>query len=183
MTEEVPQWSDEAVASAFRTEIHNRFWLHNAAFRTREEIELQEVLRAHPEKRGQPGYEVHDSTAWMTYRGSDIRIDRNVVTIVLPPGAPVGIDLLYMFDNTTVAWSRPLIGTLIVNDQAHVTIEILLVATWNDSLDTAWRKDGNDRRQILVELFDTEIHTLLDLVDKAALPTIRDRLSLALEVV
>lgn len=64
MTDEaVPQWPDEAVAESFRREILARFEAHNAAFRAREAIDLEAVLREHPGKRGQPGYEVRDSGA------------------------------------------------------------------------------------------------------------------------
>lgn len=182
------EWSDEAVAESFRTEIRARFQAHNAAYRIREAAELETVLHAYPEKRGQPGYEVRDSGAWEVYQASEIRFDRNSATIVLPRGVAIGIDLVHLFDHTTMAWGRAAIGATIVDGEARPTIEILLVATWNDDLNNAWHKEGNDKRQVLVELDEDEVHTFLDLLDlglrSRALPvrsSLRDRLTGALE--
>lgn len=164
----LPQWSDEAVAESFRAEIRARFEAHNTAYRARETADLEAVLREHPEKAGQPGYEVRDSGAWRVYQASEIRIDRNSVTIVLPHSYAVGIDLIYLFDNTTAAWSGPTIGAMIVDGEARPTIEIMLVATWDDAMDAAWRKDGNDRKQVLVELYEEDVHVLRTLIDTHA---------------
>jgi len=185
MSADLPQWSDEAIAESFRSEIRARFEAHNTAYRAREEIELADVLRDHPEKRGQPGYEVRDSGAWSVYEASEIRIDRNSVTIVLPRGIAIGIDLFYMFDHTTAAWARPSIGATIVDGEARSTIDILLVATWDDAMDVKWRNDEG-RRQILVELYEEEVRALDALVCTHCLPnaatgTLRERLKLALE--
>lgn len=175
------EWSDELVAEAFRSEIRARFDAHNAAYRAREAAELEAVLREHPEKRGQPGFEVRDSGAWEVYQASEIRIDRNTVTIVLPSWYRVGIDLMHLFDHTTVAWGRPVIGATIVDGQARPTIEITLVATWTDEMDAAWKKDGSDQKRVLVELYEGDVHALVgrigDQNDKRA---IRDRLELSL---
>ena len=162
--EAVPEWPSEAVAEAFRAEIRARFEAHNVAYRAREAAELEAVLRDHPEKRGQPGYEVRDSGAWEVYQASEIRIDRNSVMIVLPIWFAVGIDLVYLFDHTTMAWSRPRIGATIVDGEARVTIEITLVATWTDEMDATWRQDGNDRKQVLVELYEEDVHTLVGVI-------------------
>ena len=185
----LPQWSNEVVAESFRAEILARFEAHNVAYRTREAADLEVVLRKHPARRGQPGFEVHDSGAWRVYLESEIRIDQNTVTIVLPRGVAIGIDLIYMFDHTTAAWSRPWIGATIVDGEARPTIEIVLVATWDDSLDEAWRKEGNDRRQVLVELYQEEVTKTCMLLDACASPLftseearkLRERLALALE--
>lgn len=185
MTEDaVPQWTDDAVAESFRTEIRARFEAHNAAFRAREEIELAAVLRDHPEKRGQLGYAVRDSVAWEVYQASEIRIDRNAVTIVLPKMWAVGIDLVHMFDNTMMAWSGPTIGATIVDGEPRVTIEITLVATWTDAMDSKWRADGNDRRRVLVELYEDEVRALRACLDEERGPfwfKLVERLTLALE--
>ena len=186
--EQVPQWSDEAVAESFRAEIRARFEAHNKAYRAREEAELAQVLRDHPEKCGQPGYEVHDSAAWGFYQACEIRIDRNTVTIVAP-GDSIDMDLVHLFDNTTAAWSKPWVKAAVgVDGEPRIRIEIVLVATWDDSLDAAWKKDGNGKRQVLVELDEDEVHAFLDLLDfglpHEALPvraSIRDRLKVALE--
>lgn len=186
----LPQWSDDAVAEAFRSEIRVRFEEHNAAYRAREARELETVLREHPEKRGQPGYEVHDSGAWEVYQASEIRIDRNSVMVVLPGYYRVGIDLVHLFDHTAMAWSRPVIGATIVDGDPRPTIEITLVATWTDALDVAWRKDGNDRKRVLVELYEDDVLALCSLITSlwdmrggvdSAEREIRARLQLALE--
>ena len=181
---EMPQWSDEAVAEAFRTEIRARMEAHNAAYRAREAFELDTVLRDHPEKRGQPGYEVRDSGAWAIYQASEIRIDRNAVTIVLPTFYAIGTDFVHLFDHTTVAWGRPTIGATIVDGEPRVTIEIILVATWTDEMDAKWRVDGNDRRRVLVELFEEEVHALRAQIDHERGPFwfgLVDRLNVSLE--
>lgn len=184
---ETPQWPHEVVAENFRSEIRARFEAHNAAYRAREEAELAQVLLEHPEKRGQPGYEVRDSGAWSFYQVCEIRIDRNTVTIVAP-GSSIDMDLVHLFDNTTMAWSRLWVKAAIVSGEPRITIEIVLVATWDDSMDAAWRKDGNDGRQVLVELHEDEVNAFLDLLDfglpHKALPvraSLRDRLKVALE--
>lgn len=92
-----------------------------------------------------------------------------------------------MFDNTTTAWSRPWVKAAIVNDQPRITIEIVLVAAWNDSLNSAWRKDGNAKSQVLVELDEDEIRAFLELLDfgiphktLSVRASLRDRLKAAL---
>lgn len=187
MTEALPQWSDEAVAENFRVELRARFEAHNVAYRAREEAELAQVLRDHPEKSGQPGYEIHDSEAWSFYQACEIRIDRNVVTIV-GPGPSIDMHIVHLFDNTTMAWSKPWVKAAIVDGEPRATIEIVLVATWDDSLDTAWRKEGNDKRQVLVELDEDEVDSFLLLLEYGlphkTLPvraSLRDRLKTALE--
>ena len=146
MTDDV-QWSDEAVAAAFRAEIHARLEAHNAAYRVRATAELEQVLREYPERRGQPGFDVRDSGAWRVYQESEIRIDRNSVQIILPRHYAVGMDFVYLFDHTTVAWGRPTISAAIVNGEPRPTIEIILVATWTDEMNAKWCGDGNDRRR------------------------------------
>ncbi len=185
MTDVPPQWPDDVVAENFRSEIRARFEAHNAAFRAREEAELEQVLRDHPEKRGQPGYEVHDSGAWRFYQACEIRIERNTVTIVAPD-ASIDLDIVHLFDNTTMAWSKPWVKAAIINGEPRSTIEIVLVATWDDSLDAAWRNDGNDRKRVLVELFESDVRTLCSMIDAWAdvdedERKIRERLMLALE--
>lgn len=186
MTQEaLPQWSDEVVAESFRSEIRARFEAHNAAYRAREAAELEQILRDHPEERG--AYEVRDSGAWEVYQASEIRIDRNSVLIVLPGYYRVGIDLVHLFDHTTMAWSRAVVGATIIDGEARPTIEIMLVATWTDEMDAAWRKNGNDRKQVLVELFEEEVRALDALVVSHCIPNdvtsaLRNRLALALEV-
>jgi len=193
-----PQWSDEVVAESFRAEVRARFEAHNVAYRAREAAELEAVLLEHPDKRGQPGYEVRDSLAWYVYQASEVRIDRNSVSIVLPRGIHIGVDLIYMFDHTTVAGGSLSIGATIVDGEARATIEIMLVATWDDAMDVAWRKEGHDRKHVFVELFEDDVHTLCGLIDARAdadaealkvrsdadteVLKIRARLKLALEV-
>lgn len=178
----VLQWSDEAVADAFRSEIRARMEAHNAAYRAREAAELEAVLRDHPARRGEPGFEVRDSMGWEIYQACEIRIDRNSVTVVLPTFYAVGIDLVYLFDHTTVAWSRPRLGATIVDGEPRVTIEITLVATWTDEMDSKWRAEGNDRRRVLVELYEDDVRKLAEAIASSDDPrAIRDRLELALE--
>lgn len=182
----LPQWPDEVVAESFRAEIRARFEAHNAAHRAREATELEVVLRDHPERRGQPGFEVRDSGAWEVYQASEIRIDRNSVTIVLPRMWAIGIDLIHMFDNTTMAWGRPSVVAVVVDGEPRVAIDITLVATWDDSMDAARRKEGRDRRRVLVELYEEDVGALDALVCTHCLPNdvtemLRDRLKLALE--
>ena len=101
--------------------------------------------------------------------------------IVLPSHYRFGIDLVHLFDHTTMAWSRAAVGATIVDGDARPTIEIMLVATWTDEMDAKWRKDGNDRKQVLVELYEEDVRALVGLItthnDKVAL---RERLELAL---
>jgi hypothetical protein len=98
------------------------------------------------------------------------------------------MNLVHLFDNTTAAWSKPWVKVVIIDGQPRIMIEIVLVATWDDSLDAAWKKDGNNKRQVLVELDEDEVHAFLDLLDfglpHKTLPvrsSLRDRLKVALE--
>jgi hypothetical protein len=196
MIETSPRWSDEAVAASFRAEIQARFESHNAAFRAREAIDLETVLREHPEKQGQPGYEVRDSGAWSVYQASEIRIDRNTVTVVLPRGVAIGVDLVHLFAHTTMAWSTPMIGATIVDGEARPTIEIVLVATWNDSMDVAYKADPRNGRRVLCDLHEEDVRVLCALIEAqgisaeqaigaedatSSLLYIRDRLKIDLE--
>jgi hypothetical protein len=64
-----------------------------------------------------------------------------------------------------VAWSRPWIKAALIDGEARTTIEIILVATWDDSMDAAWRSAG-DKRQVLVKLFEEEVRALADACDR-----------------
>lgn len=175
-----PQWSTEAVADAFRAELRARLEAHNAAYRAHEEAELEEVLREHPEKRGQPGYTVRDSFAWEAFEASQLRIEGNMVTIIMPISFGFRPDLLPLYDHTKMAWSRPIIGATIIDGEARPTIEIMLVATWTDEMDEEWRAKGNDRKQVVVELFEDDVRWLLEFVaDRRA--GLRERLEMSLE--
>jgi len=198
---EAPEWSTDRIAKTFRDELAERFRAHNEAYRVREEAELAEVLRAHPEKRGTPGYDVRDSFAREFLDHCLIEVESNTATIVMPIGFAFRPDLLPLFDHTSVAWSRPFIGARIVDGVARPTIEITLVATWSDEMDAKWRAEGHARKQIAVDLFEDDVRELLGLVaDRLAQVTrpvhvllgevpaaagdlhgIRERLTLALE--
>lgn len=167
MSDETPQWSDEVVAENFRAEVRARFEAHNAAYRAKETVEFEQIFRDHPERRGEPGFEVRDSGAWGFYQACEIRIERNTVTIV-SPGDAIDLDVVHMFDNTTMAGSKPWVKAAIVDGEPRVTIEIVLVATWDDSLDAAWKKDGNDKRQVLVELDEDEVLMFLGVLERRA---------------
>lgn len=170
---ETPQWSTEETAEHFRSEIRARFEAHNVAHRLRDALELDAVLKEHPEYRDQPGFAVRDSFAWEVYQASKILIEQNSVTIVLPLGMAVGIELIHMFEYTTMSWSRAMVGAKIVDGHAHPTIEIVLVATWNSEMDASWRKDGNDRKRVLVELFEDEPIKMSMLLDAFSGHTVR----------
>ena len=183
------QWSDEAVAQSFRDEIQQRFERHNADYHERDAAELEAVLKDRPDLRGQPGFTVRDSMAWEVYLRSTIQIDRNSVVIILPTGLAVGSDIIYMFDHTAMAWTRPTIGATSVDGEVHPTIEILLVATWTDDMDKDWRAAGHARKKVLVELYAEEIPTLCDFITLHAkeppmhpLLETRDRLHFALDL-
>lgn len=135
------QWSDELVADQFRREIHERFTFENTRHRAGEDKELEKIFAENPGRRGQPGFEVTDSFLWEVYESSEILIDRNSVTIVLPRGFAIGIDFIEMFEGTSVGWSRASIGAMVINDEPRPTIELLLVATWTDEMDAKWREN------------------------------------------
>lgn len=161
MTERLPSpWSTEDIAQSFRSEIRARFQAHNAAFRERDAAELEIILRARPEKRGQPGFETRDSFFWCAYKASEIRIISNEVTVVLPRGYAVGLDFVYLFDRTSVAWSTPSIRAILVEGEARPTIEILLVDSWDSDREAQRLRDGQDRRRVLVELFEEDARAL-----------------------
>lgn len=179
LREENQPWSDENLAARFCAEIHTRFSVNNEAFRTKESAELEAVLRENPEKRGAPGSDVRDSGAWEIYLASKIRFDLNTVTIILPRRRSFGWDLVYMFDNTDAAWSRPVRGATIVDGEPRVTIEILLLA------EPPAATEGAKSRHVLVELYETDVHALVALVGAqgtgAEARELQERLLLALE--
>jgi hypothetical protein len=176
-------WTDEAIADRFRAEIRRRLEAHNAAFRAQEALELEAVLREHPEVRGQPGYEVSDSGAWSVYQASEVRITGNSVTIVLPAHWEVGVDFVHLFDHTAVGWSRASIGATVVDGQARPTIEIMLVDGWDDQRDAAHLAAGEERRRVLADLYEDDVRTLCSLADASEINAgkeIGDRLRLSL---
>lgn len=183
--EDLPKWPSDVVADNFRSEIRARFEAHNVAYRAKEQADLEQVLLKHPERRGQPGFEVRDSGLWTFYQACEIKIERNTVTIVAPPGS-LDMRLVHMFDNTTMAWSKPWVKAVIVDGEPRLTIEIVLVATWDDSLDMKWREDGENRRRLLVELFEDDVHRLIAMIDawadsSAEEQKLREQLKLELE--
>jgi hypothetical protein len=99
------------------------------------------------------------------YQASEIQIDRNTVTIVLPRGVAIGVDLVHLFAHTTVAWSTPMIGAMIVDGEARPTIEIVLVATWNDSMDAAYKADPRRGRRVLCDLHEEDVLVLCALIE------------------
>lgn len=182
MTKDVPQWSDEAVAEAFRAELRERFGAHNKAYRANEAAELEEIFHKNPERRGEPGFDVRNSFAWEVYNAADIRIDRNSVTIVMPQGFAFRTDLLPLFDHTAMAWSRPIIGATIVDGEPRPTIEITLVATWTDEMDAKLREEGGADKRVEVDLYEDDVRWLLEfMADRRA--GLRERLQLSLEVI
>jgi hypothetical protein len=179
MTDVAAEWSTERIEKAFRDELAERFRAHNEAYRKIEEDELAAVLAKHPEKRGQPGYEVRDSFAKEFLDYCQIKVESNTVTIVMPVGFAFRTDLIPLFDHTAMAWSRPNIGAVIVDGVARPTIEITLVATWTDEMDAKWRADGHARKHVDVELYEDDVRWLLDFIDRHP-PGLRERLELAL---
>lgn len=183
----IPQWSDEAVADAFRAELRERFEVHNAAYRANEVVELARVLAERPEMQVVPGFEVRDSFAWEVYQACEIKVVGNIATIVMPIGFGFRTDLLPLFDHTKMAWARPIIGAMVVDGEARPTIEILLVATWTDEMDAKWCAERNDRKQVVVELYEDDVRKILGVIavydDKFGqdVDGIRKRLEMALE--
>lgn len=180
--EAIPQWSTDAVADAFRAELRDRFEAHNAAYRANEVAELERVLAERPEMRGVPGFEVRDSFAWEVYQVCEIKVVGNIATIVMPIGFGFRTDLLPLFDHTKMAWGRPIIGAVVIDGEARPTIEILLVATWTDEMDSKWRAEGSARKRVEVDLYEDDVRWLLEFVAyrRAGL---RDRLQLSLEAI
>lgn len=142
-------WTDEEVGRQFRGEVQQRFALENEAHLR---CEREDVARAKAklDAEGQPHPDwlvAHDSFHWMAYSDSEIRIDRNHVTVVTPQGFAIGGDFVDMFDETSVGWTAPSIGAVLVDGQARVAIDLLLIDEWDDERHAAWLKEhGADRR-------------------------------------
>jgi hypothetical protein len=145
------EWSTERVAEQFRLEVRQAFERENAAYRAAEATEIEQV-KADPRHAANllaqdPSYAaamiVHDSLFWEIYSGADIQIVNNSVKVILPScGFAIYPDLIEMFDGTSVGWSKTGIGAKIVNGEARVVAELILVDYWDDDRAAAWLAKG-----------------------------------------
>jgi hypothetical protein len=147
----VAPWTTEHIAQQYRAEIRARFEAENATHRAREAADVERERRDRPDQWAKlvaiaPHYaEPSDSAHWRAYLSSDIQINMNSVRVMLPGDGEISVELIRMFDDTSVAWTEPTLGAEIVDGRARVTISLILVDHWDDERAAAWVREASGR--------------------------------------
>lgn len=140
------EWPTERVAEQYRLDVRQAFEKENAVHRAEEAADLEKVKREHPEDYARhmrdPSYAramtVRDSMFWEIYQGSTIEIVSNSVRIILPRGFVIFPDLVEMFEDTSVGWSRVGVGAEIVDGEARIVLSLCLIDYWDDDRAAQW---------------------------------------------
>lgn len=140
-------WSDDRIAQQFRGEIHARLVAHNEAYRAEDEADRLRCQKEKPEQWAalaarEPSFgEPHDSIMWFIYSHTCIEIEHGSVRIILPSFTPrysYGVDLIAMFEHTSVAWSLIDISAEIIEGEAAVVLNLCLIDYWDDARAAEW---------------------------------------------
>jgi hypothetical protein len=146
------EWPTERVAEQFRLEVRQAFGRENAAYRAEETAEIEQI-KADPENAARfenpsfaAGMTVRDSFFWEIYSASDVQIKNNSVKVILPRGYAIFSDFVEMFSGTSVGWSHASVGAEIVDGEAHVTVELILIDYWDDDRAAKWHAEREAER-------------------------------------
>lgn len=135
------EWTTEQVAEQFRRDIRERFEHERDTYMKRDNEDRDEV-KAKFDAKGEPypDWLLADRTSffWEIYERTVIKVESNAVQIVLPHGFGLFADFFAMFEGTSVAWSKPSVGATIIDGNAHVTIELILIDYWDDERQAKW---------------------------------------------
>lgn len=130
----------ERVADQFRQDVRERFEAENAEWLAEERTGIAKV-KADCDAKGEPYPDwmvERNSFFWEIYSGSDIQITNNSVRVIVPNGFAIYPDFIAMFGGTSVGWSIPSVSAIIVDGEAHVTIELILIDYWDDERHVKW---------------------------------------------
>lgn len=141
--QELTMWTDAQIEEQFRCDIRERFEKECAAYLEAERIEIAEV-KAQLDAVGKPHPDwlaERPSFLWEIYERSEIRISNRTVQVILPREFAIDRDLIDMFAGTSVAWSTPSVGATIVDGEPYVTVELILIDSWDDARHAAWHAE------------------------------------------
>jgi hypothetical protein len=134
------EWPMERVAEQFRLDVRAAFEKENAEWLAEERAAMVKI-KADCDAEGKPHPDwcvERDSFYWEIYSGSKIDVDRNSVKVLLPTGFAVYPDFIAMFGGTAVGWSIPSVSAEIVDGEARVVIELILIDYWDDDRQAKW---------------------------------------------
>lgn len=137
-------WSNERIVEQYRAEIRAAFEAENRAWHDEEAADREKCEREDPvgwRRLVESGAAApRDSFLWEIYAGSEIRTDLNSVSVLLPTGFAIGVDLIEMFERSSVTWTKADVGAEIVDGEARVVVELLLVDYWDDERAAEWEQ-------------------------------------------
>jgi hypothetical protein len=139
------EWPAERVAEQFRLEVRQAFERENATHRTEEAAEIEQV-KADPKYADMlardPSYAaaltVRDSFYWEIYSSSDVQIVNNSVKVILPRQLAIYPDFITMFEGTSVGWTKAAVEAEVIDGEAHVVLELILIDYWDDDRAAKW---------------------------------------------
>lgn len=135
------EWTFEQKAESFRREINKRFVEENEAWKEIDQRELAEAKTKNPEyfKRYPELDEERNSFTWNIYQKSKIQISIHYGIKIIIPNTHVSSDIINMFDNTEVAWSKVFIEAKNIDNEAVIVLSVMIVDYWDDEKSEVWR--------------------------------------------
>lgn len=142
------EWTDQQIRDHWVAEVRARFERDNAAWRAEEEV-CSASLDDESRDRLFPGG-VSDSSLWQFYLDSEICVERNVASVLLPSFTDPGggsmwssssyflDDAIMMFGDTMMSWSGICVRAVVVGGVPRVELTVYLVDSWDDDRAAAW---------------------------------------------
>lgn len=140
------EWPMEKIAEQFRTDVRVRFERENAEWLREERAGIAKV-KADCDAKGEPHPDwiaERNSFYWEIYSSSEIKIENNSVDVLLPNGFAVYPDFIAMFGKTSVGWSIPSVSAILVDGEARLAIDLILIDYWDDERHAKWLTEHPD---------------------------------------
>ena len=134
------EWPMERVAEQFRADIKACFERENAKWLAEERVAMTKI-KADCDAKGKPHPDwmvERDSFYWEIYNASKIEITNNSVRVLLPNMFAIYPDFVSMFGKTSVGWSIPSVSAVLVDGEARLVIELILIDYWDDERHAKW---------------------------------------------
>jgi len=133
------EWSTERIADQYRAEIRDIFKGYDDEHREDREQLPEDAIADVPEV----------SDAWILYERIVIHVDADDVRVILPAGFTCGESMIRVFEQPSVAWTKVIVGTAIVDGSPRLVLDLLLVDSWDDDKANEAAKKKRERRTIV----------------------------------
>jgi hypothetical protein len=134
------EWSMDRVAEQYRRDVRRAFESENATWLAEERAGIADVKATcdaigcpYPDWLGE-----RDSFYWEIFTRAEIRIAINSVQVILPDGFAIYPDFVSMFGGTSVGWTTPSVAAVMIDGEARVAIELILIDYWDDERHAEW---------------------------------------------